>query len=55
MKHARIALLAALCLTASFAFAQAPATHGVALSDIDHSIKPGDKLYLAPADRVHIW
>jgi putative endopeptidase len=63
MKPARTALLTTLCLTASLAFAQA--THGVDLSSIDHSVKPGDNFYLyangnwintttLPADRVAV-
>jgi putative endopeptidase len=65
MKQARIALLAALCLTASFAFAQSSETHGVVLANIDHTIKSGDNFYLhangewmnrttIPADRVSV-
>ena len=61
--HVCAALLSTLCLTA--AFAQAPETHGVALSDIDHSVRPGDNFYLyangawinrttIPADRVAV-
>jgi putative endopeptidase len=61
--HVCAALLSTLCLTA--AFAQAPETHGVALSDIDHSIQPGDNFYLyangawinrttIPSDRVAV-
>jgi len=57
------ALLSTLCLTS--AFAQAPEVPGVALSDIDHSIKPGDNFYLyangawinrttIPADRIAV-
>jgi len=60
-----LTLLATLCLTATFTSAQTPATHGVALSDIDHTIKPGDNFYLysngewinrttIPADRVAV-
>ena len=61
--HLCAALLSTLCVTASIA--QTPATHGVALSDIDHSVKPGDNFYLyangawinrttIPADRVAV-
>ena len=61
--HVCAALLTSLCLTASFA--QTPATHGVALNDIDHSVKPGDNFFLyangawvnrttIPADRVAV-
>ena len=63
--HAIPTLLTTLCLTASFALAQAPATHGIVLANIDHSIQPGDNFYLysnggwmnrttIPADRVAV-
>ena len=63
--HAIPTLLTTLCLTASLAIAQAPATHGVVLANIDHSVKPGDNFYLyangawmnrttIPADRVAV-
>ncbi len=61
--HVCAALLSAVCLTASFA--QTPADHGIALSDIDTSVKPGDNFYLyangawisrttIPSDRVAV-
>ncbi|MGA7156054.1 MAG: M13 family metallopeptidase [Acidobacteriaceae bacterium] len=61
--HRHAILLTSLCLTASASFAQT--THGVALSDIDHSVKPGDNFFLysngdwikrtpIPADRVAV-
>jgi putative endopeptidase len=61
--HLCAALISTLCVSASIA--QTPATHGVALSDIDHSVKPGDNFYLyangawinhttIPADRVAV-
>ena len=61
--HLCVALFFTLCFTA--AHAQTPETHGVALSDIDHSIHPGDNFYLyangawinrttIPADRVAV-
>jgi endothelin-converting enzyme/putative endopeptidase len=61
--HLCAALLSTLCVTASIA--QTPATHGIALSDIDHSVKPGDNFYLyangawinrttIPADRTAV-
>jgi putative endopeptidase len=61
--HLCAALISTLCVSASIA--QTPATHGVALSDIDHSVKPGDNFYLyangawinrttIPSDRVAV-
>ena len=59
--HLCAALLSTLCVSASLA----QTTHGIALSDIDHSVKPGDNFYLyangawinrttIPADRTAV-
>jgi endothelin-converting enzyme/putative endopeptidase len=45
MTFARTARIALLTLTTA-AFAQTPATHGIDLSSIDSSVKPGDNFYL---------
>ena len=65
MNAARPLILAAALLSASFAFAQAPATHGVQLKNIDKNVHPGDNFFLyangewikrtpIPADRTSV-
>ncbi|HEX4156325.1 MAG TPA: M13 family metallopeptidase [Acidobacteriaceae bacterium] len=46
MNIVRALLLSALTLTTLLAFAQTPATHGIDLTSIDRSVKPGDNFYL---------
>ena len=59
----KIALAALVCVAAT-AFASASAqttakpafgTWGVDLTSMDRSVKPGDKYYLPPDQRVHLW
>ncbi len=45
MKSARTVCIALLTLTTAV-FAQTPATHGIDLTSIDTSVKPGDNFYL---------
>jgi putative endopeptidase len=61
----RLLAAVALTLTPGLALAQAPASNGVALADIDHTVKPGDDFYhyangewikhaVMPADRSFV-